>query len=232
MRFRSGDPQRFWLSDDDIERRAEAELQRAGLMPSETHPIVDVERFVERHLGATLDTYADLDDDVLGQTEFVRGTPPHVRVNRALTAKAFDDPDTPPGAEERWRATVAHEAAHVLFHAHLFAGPQNLDLFDMEAAAPVLHRCGVKDVMFRAGASDWKEIQANRGMAALLMPRSFFVRRVRAAFVTGFGSEQPSRAQAESLTATLAATFNVSKQALSIRVTALQLVGDGKQQKL
>lgn len=232
MRSPAADPKRFWISDADIEARAEAELTRAGLMPDDADPAVDIERFVERHLRATLDTYAELADDVLGQTEFAPGRPPHVRINRALTERAFDDPETPPGAEGRWRATVAHEAAHVVFHAHLFAAPPNLDLFGDASAAGVLHRCGLKDVLFRGRVSDWREIQANKGMAALLMPRTLFVRVVRGEFVAELGTERPTPAAAAPLHGRLAQRFNVSKQAFGIRLETLALLSDGRQQSL
>ena len=201
-------------------------------MPADDAPAVDIEAFVERHLRATLDTYAALDDDVLGQTEFAHGKPPHIRINGGLTAKAFDDPETPAGATGRWRATVAHEAAHVIFHARLFAAPANLDLFGGGGPTGVLHRCAVGDVLFRGRASDWKEIQANKGMAALLMPRSIFVRVVRAQFASALGTDKPTRAQAERLVPRLAALFDVSKQALSIRLETLALLSDGRQQSL
>jgi hypothetical protein len=232
MRGRTGDPKRIWISDADIETRVEAELTRAALMPAEATPAVNIERFVEKHLRATLDTYADLAGDVLGQTEFARDRPPHVRINRALTERAFDDPETPPGAEGRWRATVAHEAAHVMFHAQLFTAPPNLDLFSAQPSEGILHRCELKDVLFRGRASDWKEIQANRGMAALLMPRSLFVRVARQSFHGALGTDSPTPAEAARLIPHLAGLFNVSKQALGIRLETLGLLADGRQRSL
>ena len=232
MRSPTADPKRFWISDGDIEVQAEAELTRAGLLPEDAAPAVDIERFVERHLRSTLDTYAELADDVLGQTEFSPDRPPHVRIHRALTERAFDDPETPPGAEGRWRATIAHEAAHVLFHAHLFAGPPNLDLFGEAPGAGVLHRCGLKDVLFRGRASDWREVQANKGMAALLMPRALFVRVVRREFLAELRTERPTLLAAAPLFGRLAQHFNVSKQAFGIRLETLALLSDGRQQSL
>jgi hypothetical protein len=72
--------ERLWIEPDEIEARTEAELVKAGLMPT-----VDVEGFVEQHLGAQFDQYASLPADVLGQTDFRVGAPPLVMVNADLS---------------------------------------------------------------------------------------------------------------------------------------------------
>lgn len=223
-------PKGWWLDADEIEGRIERELERATLAPSASAPAVNIVRFVEKHLGARLDEYADLDAGVLGQTEFLRGAAPHVRISRQLTASALDASTPPAGATGRWRATVAHEAAHIIFHGKLFVESDTLPLFAMEAPAqPVLHRCAEASVVFRGGPSDWREVQANMGMAALLMPRTFFARVVRAEFSQRIGLELPTSAQVEPLLTNLTERFEVSKQALRIRLETLGLVGDGRQ---
>jgi Zn-dependent peptidase ImmA (M78 family) len=72
---------------------------------------------------------------------------------------------------------------------------------------------------------DWREIQANRGMAALLMPARPF-RRVALQQMTNLGlSTAPaSTASAETLTSATAEIFNVSKQAATIRLETLQII--------
>src|SRR5206468_8328656 len=37
-----------------------------------------------------------------------------------LLTNAVDDDNTPPGIHGRWRATIAHEASHVVMHRVLF----------------------------------------------------------------------------------------------------------------
>src|SRR5205823_2811941 len=139
--------------------------------------IVDIERFIDE-LGVRIDQHANLDSTVLGFTEFYTDGPPRICINRDLTG-AVDDDETPTGIRGRWRATMAHEAAHVLMHRVLFEVHQNQEkLFKMEEQADPqrLMRCLKKNVLFRGGTSDWREVQANMGMAALLMPDSIFRR--------------------------------------------------------
>lgn len=222
-------PRGYFLPSERIESRMETELARAQLLPTEANLVVDVEKFIESHLGARLEQYEDLGAGVLGQTEFHGSDPPTVRIDRRLTERAFDDPETPPGAAGRWRATVAHEASHIIFHRALFGGA-TLSLFDGPGDAPLL-RCATDAVMFRRGGTDWREIQANMGMAALLMPQTIFSRMVREAFRTKFAST-PTLAQAEMLVPELAERFGVSKQAFRIRLETLRLVSDGRQSEL
>ena len=51
-----------------------------------------------------------------------------------------------------------------------------MQLFDQPSAGPLakggLMRCLKRDVGQATGSKDWREVQANRGMAALLMPRA------------------------------------------------------------
>lgn len=112
--------ERLWIEPDEIEARTEAALVKAGLMPTVDVPAVNVEAFVEQHLGVQFDQNASLPPDVLGQTDFRVGAPPLVMVNADLTGAALDDDDSPLGLKGRWRATVAHEACHVLFHRCLY----------------------------------------------------------------------------------------------------------------
>jgi hypothetical protein len=45
--------ERLWIEPGEIEARTEAELVKAGLMPTVDAPAIDVEAFVEQHLGAS-----------------------------------------------------------------------------------------------------------------------------------------------------------------------------------
>ena len=175
--------QRLWYKPDEIEEIMEHELAKAGLMPTTTDSSVDIEAFLERHLKVRCDQYAPLPAEILGLTQFRAGQKPWVRINQDLTQTALDDEDRPNWVVGRWRATLAHEASHVILHACLFAsGAGQGTLFAMDDEEPEdhsLHRCLKRDVLFRGQASNWREVQANMGMAALLMPRKVFVRRPR-----------------------------------------------------
>lgn len=219
--YRSADGAKcLWYDDDEIEQIMEDELRKAHLLPPIESCVVDIEGIVENHLKAPFDQHADLPSDVLGQTEFHPRKPPTVRINKDLTG-IIDGDWIPPGIEGRWRATVAHEAAHVILHRILFDEPLNQgSLFsgDMAPTTPTLQRCLKRDLQHRAGSYDWREVQANRGMAALLMPRKVFGRVARATLAGTTPLEIRSASR------TLAARFGVSGQAASIRLQTLGFI--------
>jgi IrrE N-terminal-like domain len=214
--------ERIWFESAEIELIMEDELRKAGLMSTVDDSVVDVEAFLEIHLKVTLDQYADLDPDVLGLTEFRPAKRPNVRINKDLTASAMDSEWCPPGIEGRWRATLAHESSHVVLHRLLFEGdPAQMELFDMpNRSGSMLFRCLKRDVAYRGRATDWREVQANRGMAALLMPKSLFVKVARHEVV----DTRP--AELEAATRRLATRFAVSREAADIRLQTFGFVSD------
>jgi hypothetical protein len=221
---------RIWYSIDEIESIMDDEARKAGLTPTTDQPAVNLEAFLERHLDVALDQHATLPIDVLGQTIFEPGLPVRVEINADLTG-AIDDGGRVSDVG-RWRATFAHEAAHILLHRVLFEVPLSQGkLFEDEepATPPTLMRCLKRDVAPGRGASDWREVQANRGMAALLMPRKLFstiAAEERMAnklppFPLVDGSDDGDR-----LVRRLAARFDVSRQAAQIRLRTLGLLAD------
>jgi hypothetical protein len=223
-RYRSPDgEERLWFADDEIEHVIEDELRKANLLPTTSEPVTDLERFVESHLRSPFDQYAGLPSEVLGITEFRRGQPPAISINRNLTGSALDEDDSPPGILGRWRATVAHEATHVVLHRILFEFDEHQgELFAAPPTTePQLMRCLKRDVGYSARGGDWREIQANKGMAALLMPARLF-KRVTRQETSDLGI--PSTALTPGAPATsvlvrrLAGRFSVSRQAAEIRL--------------
>src|SRR5258708_31051842 len=79
-------------------------------------------------------------------------------------------------------------------------------------------RCRKREVSCGGAGKDWREVQANRGMAGMLMPRETFhavTRRVLGD--NGHGSaEQLNQAEALGAASRLAELFRVSKQAAHI----------------
>ncbi len=229
-RYRSRNGElRLWFQPDEIEAIIERELLAAGLMPTPDAPVTDVERFVEVHLSAGLDQYADLEPSVLGLTQFSTDAAPAVSINRDLTGSALDEDVTPPGLLGRWRATVAHEASHVVLHRELFEVDVNQgSLFDHDEAptdGPTLMRCLKRDVGYGTVASDWREVQANLGMASLLMPSHTFHLVVDRA-MPSFGVDSAYKIDETSvlhrrLTSRLADELAVSRQAAAIRLRTL-----------
>jgi hypothetical protein len=206
-------------------------------MPTLGDPVTDVERLIEVHLRAELDLYADLPDGVLGLTQFpIRGAP-KVSIDSSLTA-ARDAEAATVGAIGRWRATLAHEASHIFLHRYLF-DPEMAQLtgrtgvvdgpFSREDG---LMRCLHRDITPSETSwsstrqrSDWREVQANRAMAALLMPRRTFRRlALREMQSLKLGTPPIPAADVDVLIAALANLLLVSKQAVGIRLQSERLV--------
>lgn len=226
--------QRIWYEAEDIEQIATEQLRRAELMPTLEDPVTDVERLIEVHLRAELDLYADLPDGVLGLTEFPARGAPKVLIDSALT-EARDTEVAAAGVVGRWRATLAHEASHIFLHRYLF-DPDMAQLTGRRGVAQPgeggLMRCLHRDISPTVAEwnsvrrrPDWREVQANRAMAALLMPRRIFRRlALREIRELGLGTPPVSAHDTERLTATLAELLQVSKQAVGIRLASESLV--------
>jgi IrrE N-terminal-like domain len=227
--------QRIWYESDEIESIAEDELRRAELMPTSEDPVTDLERLIERHLGAQLDQYAQLPDGVLGLTKF-SGRRAQVLISSMLTEAAEEEPPRP-GRVGRWRATLAHEASHIFLHRYLFdadmAPLSNRRTEESTVGGGIVMRCLHRDVapvetrdwkrMRRR--PDWREVQANRGMAALLMPgRAFKDVAFEQMAKLDPGSPRFGPALADPLAEAIASVFEVSKQAALIRLNTLQIV--------
>jgi hypothetical protein len=229
-RDKSSGEERIWIEPAEIEDLMSSELTSAGLMAGLDDPVIDLESFVEQHLKVQFDPYATLDPTVLGETEFRGGTRPKVSINKDLTGAALDDDEGQPGILGRWRATVAHEATHVIVHRCLFnlnEGQRSLfeALEPEEPEVKHLQRCTKRNVLFRGTASDWREVQANMGMAALLMPKSLFAQAFGQEIARlGVNRVDKGSALVASIVAQLATRFKVSKQAAGIRVETLELL--------
>jgi hypothetical protein len=235
-RRRDGE-ERIWLSPSKIESMTEEVLRTSEVFPTDEQPAVDIERLIQR-LHVRMDQHADLEPTVLGLTEFYTNEPPKIFINSDLTG-AIDDDHTPPGIRGRWRATIAHEASHVVMHRVLFEVNQEQDsLFQMQNQPEPqrLMRCLKKNVLYRGGGTnDWREVQANMGMAALLMPQSLFrqladsvaERHRMAAESLTIGSRS-----AATLAAEMAACFDVSRQAAGIRLETLGILSPAGQSSL
>lgn len=208
---------RVWYDAEEIERITANALQAAALWPDPDIRHIDIERLLEVHLGATVDYAGDLDSATLGYTVFE--TPPHVVVSRILTDLAHG-PSATLGLRGRWRATLAHEAAHILLHARLYAQGET-------SGKQTAVRCLRSEIEAGGDARDWREVQANMGMAALLMPRQPFLaeaRRILSSRDPVFPPLDADLPVANALTDELAKTFETSHQAARLRLTAFGFV--------
>lgn len=144
---------------------------------------------------------------------------------------ALDDEDVASGQIGRWRATLAHEACHVLLHRALFEFDENQgEMFPEATEGQRLQRCLKRDVGRARGNSDWREVQANQGMATLLMPRKLLRRVVRSAandLGIGLSGLQEGSRDVVALSGNLARRFDVSRQAALIRLKTTGVIADG-----
>ena len=210
-RIRTGSGPRVWFETEEIESITEGALRAAGLYPTDLSRAVDIESLLEVHLGATVDYAGDLPPSILGYTRF--DTPPKVVVSRELTDLALA-PGASLGLRGRWRATLAHEAAHILLHAGLaipFGSTPNVTIDGIEA------------LLEGQSTPDWRETQANMGMAALLMPRGPFLAEARTALTREpvFLPLAVESLQAERLVSILGHLFEASLEATRWRLRNL-----------
>ena len=221
---------RLWFDQEEIEWMMEDQLRNAGLLPSISYPAIDLEELLEGHLRVKLDLHARLDVDVLGMTQFRSGKRPLVSINKDLTSRAEME-EAAGGSLGRWRATLAHEAAHVVLHRVLFdVPPEQGSFFEVKGLERLMLRCLMRDVSFTRGNYDWKEVQANRGMAALLMPSRIFRNSVRniakATTVNDLAAEIPVSDSHEfsGFLLDLSRRWEVSQEAARIRLETLGLL--------
>ncbi len=126
---------------------------------------------------------------------------------------------------------MAHEASHVVLHSVLFQVDDSQHTLFQTEPQPESHqlmRCLKKDVLFRqGGAGDWREVQANMGMAALLMPQGVFRQLAESAvrdLSLPIESLTTVSAATSSLSERMATQFDVSRQAAGIRLQTLGFV--------
>jgi Zn-dependent peptidase ImmA (M78 family) len=123
-----------------------------------------------------------------------------------------------PAAERLLRSTLAHEAAHVLLHRVLFLR-ESRSLFSGLATRTEL--CRTIGVARPGYSGEWWEWQANRGMAALLMPagrlRNWLAEQSPSPATAGEGRLRVSLA----VRAAAADAFGVSSDAIKRRLAQL-----------
>jgi IrrE N-terminal-like domain len=157
-----------------------------------------------------------------------------VLIASALT-EARDVEHAPTGVVGRWRATLAHEASRIFLHRYLF-DPEMAQLAGRGGVAVLgeggLMRCLHRDISPTVAdwssmrrRSDWREVQANRAMAALLMPRRLFRRlALREMRQLGRGTPPVAVPDVEVLATALADLLQVSRQAARIRLDSGGLI--------
>jgi hypothetical protein len=186
---------------------------------------VDVDRVMMRALGTEPD-FVDLPDGLLGRTLFREGGSVRIEISRDLCERA----ETDAVARRRLRSTMAHEVGHVACHRCLYIqDTESYSLFDEATLGPRVRRdpimCRAEILNHRGYTGEWWEYQANRCMAALLLPKRLFSETVHQALEArgAMSFERAMRAgDAEIVVRELADDFDVS---LSMTVLRLEELG-------
>src|SRR5690348_1165864 len=194
-------------------------LSDVGLLPDSPEPI-RIDRFIEKRFKVS-PQYEDLPEGVLGYTRFGTGGVSAVVVSAALDAERGTV------AARRVRTTIAHEGAHGLLHAHLFAlDVIPLELFEKDSRSGDQILCrdvpGEEKTSHRHNAR-WWEVQANRAMSALLCPRSLVQQAMKPFLSTAglLGVELLAESHREVAVRALAEIFDVNPVVTRIRLSEL-----------
>lgn len=204
-----------YLVEDEIEAAAAAALASYGRKYGEVlAPPVPVDEILECDLKLDFgfeDLKADFGDDALGA---LWAGERRVRVDASL------DPTLFPEKEGRYRFTVGHEIGHWQLHRHLFVADANQgSLFDEPSEPSVVCRTGS-----RKPPIEW---QADAFSARLLMPAGMVTRAWSEAKGGRAASSRPARRHGPTSLAAvgrMARAFEVSAQAMRIRLVALGLI--------
>lgn len=154
---------KLWLPIAEFDARMDSVRARAGAV-FEVGRGVDVDLVLMKLFNVDPD-FVDLPPECAGRTTFHRDGSYSVEISRALA----DEAQHSNIARRRLRSTLAHECAHIVFHGELH--PVGDTLFDDLDPKPVAVMCRSQHIRTAGGTADWWEYQANRGMAALLLPR-------------------------------------------------------------
>jgi hypothetical protein len=219
----------LFIPQREIENACLDELEKAGLLPAEPGPI-RIDRFIKKRFGVE-PTYEPLPEGILGFTHF--GS---TGVQAVVIASALADEGTKV-AERRLNSTLAHEAGHGLFHAHLFAlqNVQRRHLFDEEAGDKPRILCRDAHVggKSRANRYDgrWWELHANQAIGGLLLPRSLALKSLAGLLQTspGFGVQTLEAQRRREAILLLSEVFDVNPVVAEIRLEDLFPVASGTQ---
>lgn len=197
---------------------------------------IDVDLVLLKSISAEAD-YVDLPVGILGRTIFAPNGQVRIEVSRDLSDQAESDRV----ARRRLRATLAHECGHVACHTCLFIqDTETYSLFQSGEVAtagtprpPIMCRPeGVGRVGYKG---EWWEYQANRCMAALLLPKRMISQSVRLRFEGGgfkSGTDCVARGYGEILVREISTEYDVSQTAVLFRLQSLGFIPIGVQQEM
>lgn len=223
------------FDDGEFESMMDEMRSRAGNDCFSPGKGVDVDLVMLRAFGAEAD-YVDLPTGIMGRTIFAPDGRVSIEVSRSLVEQSEVDRV----ARRRLRTTLAHECGHVACHSCLFV--QDTETFSLfsespvgatkTAKAPIMCRPeGVGNVGYKG---EWWEYQANRCMAALLLPKKIVSESVRKRFKDGgfkSGEDCVARGHGEGLVREISDEYDVSQIATLYRLQDLGFVPTGVQKQ-
>ena len=223
-----------YFTPDEIERICTDELQKEGLYPAKPEHI-RIERFIEKRFKVS-PRYEDIPAGVLGYTKFG----PH-GVEAVVISRSLEENKTP-SSRRRVNTTLAHEAGHGLLHTVLFslaAAEDVAPLFGGEfysKAQRILCRdediSGREQQVVRRGYDGcWWEVQANKAMGALLLPRDLVIKCIDDMLVTrgSFNEKWLEQDRREKAVQRLVDIFDVNPVVGRFRLQAIFPDLDGRQ---
>lgn len=164
---------RLFYENDEIEEICSNALAETGYLPSSPQPI-KIDRFIEKNFNLEQIICERLPPGCLGYTTF---GPTGVK---QIYIAPYDE-DSPLSVQEHRRAnsTLAHEAGHGLLHTELHVGGFLREVSSKEPTQVTPYRILCPEPAFsqskRRYIGEWWELQANRAIGALLMPRHLFL---------------------------------------------------------
>ena len=217
----------YYYEPREFESIAADALRSVGLFPATPEPI-RVERFIEKRFDIAAQ-YEDLPNGLLGFARFGSQGAKEVVVSKALSEEGRKT------AERRINSTLAHEAGHILLHAHLFTlqlrtGARSLIEGDLDIVnQKVLCRDDAPNIRRYDGR--WWEYQANQMIGALLLPRLLAIQALEPllTFRGQFGIGILEREKREEAAQSLAEVFDVNPSVARIKVEQIHPESEGSQ---
>lgn len=158
-----------YFNDDEFEVMMESLRAKCGGTCFRHGSGVDVDLVLLKALQIEPD-FVSLPPGLLGRTSFYPDGTAKIEVSRNLAEAA----ETDTLARRRLRTTLAHEAGHICCHRDLFLRDvSTLSLFDQleKQTRNSAILCREEVIGNRHYNGEWWEYQANRCMAALLLPK-------------------------------------------------------------
>jgi Zn-dependent peptidase ImmA (M78 family) len=195
---------------------------------------VDVDFILLKIFGCDPD-FVDLPDSVLGKTIFTADGDVDIQISKLLVEKS----ETSDVSRRRLRTTIGHEIGHASCHRELFMrDTSTLSLFDnadKEQERPNSILCRESSVFHNRYNGEWWEYQANRCMAALMLPRDLLreqINELLALLGCSLFEEAIQANLARNVVHKLTHQFDVSREAILYRLKDLGYVSEKAQTRM